>query len=359
MVSVMSNPKRSEDGRTKNPDFSILIAEDKPAKPFAGPFGAALPIKNRHMLASANDAEIVEVLRQISGKLAVGELVANGNFIHCKRHGTGEILDELSVLSFIRILDEVAPQRLGYGLYFLVGFFNNVHARFFGTVQDRICRVQRKQHVGLFASRRTFNRIVRPEELLLVCPNQMITGRLLHGVFTCLRIAAGNSQYVPVCVVDLHGVAAVVVARPASLLAEQGVLRDALCGAMPVLELPRTQQLVNILCSQALEIFLHDLELLECDIQKLVVSHVANRHPAAILVHELLQTIQALLGIDVVRVDVAGHDLVAIDLVVLQWLVNFLLSAVDLLVGYDDAFGFAVVDIFTGSLRGEAALGER
>src|ERR1700735_2630116 len=117
----MSNLNRSEDGRTENPDFSILIAEDKPAKPFTVLFGAALPVENRHMLASANNAEIVDVFRQISGKLTVGELVANRNLIHGKRHGTGEILDELSVLAFIRILDEVAPQRLGYGLYLFVG----------------------------------------------------------------------------------------------------------------------------------------------------------------------------------------------------------------------------------------------
>jgi hypothetical protein len=67
------------------------------------------------MLASADNAKIVEVFRQISGKLAVSELVANRDLIHGKRHRSGEIPGELSVLAFIRIPDEITPQRLGYG----------------------------------------------------------------------------------------------------------------------------------------------------------------------------------------------------------------------------------------------------
>src|SRR5512134_1717293 len=98
---------------------------------------------------------------------------------------------------------------------------------------------------------------------LLVFPDQVIAGRLLHGVFTGFRVAARNRQHVPVRVVHLHGVAPVVVARPTGLLAEQRVLRDALRSAMAVLQFPRTQQLVNILRRQILEVFLHDLELLE------------------------------------------------------------------------------------------------
>ena len=55
------------------------------------------------MLAAADDAEIFEFIGQISGKLAVGELMADRNLIHGTRHGTGEILDELSVLAFVRM----------------------------------------------------------------------------------------------------------------------------------------------------------------------------------------------------------------------------------------------------------------
>src|SRR5487761_2488826 len=45
----------------------------------------------------------------------------------------------------------------------------------------------------------------------VVC-NQVIAGRLLHGVFAGLWIATRNGQHVPVLVVHVHGVAAVVVA---------------------------------------------------------------------------------------------------------------------------------------------------
>ena len=39
-------------------------------------------------------------------------------------------------------------------------------------------------------------------------------------------IAAGDGQHVPVLVVQLHGITAVVVTRPAGFLAEQGVMQD-------------------------------------------------------------------------------------------------------------------------------------
>src|ERR1700726_3102696 len=98
--------------------------------------------------------------------------------------------------------------------------------------------------------------------LWLVVRDQVIAGRLLHGVFAAFRIASRNGQHVPVLVVQLHDIAAVVVARPARLLAEQRVLRDALRGPVTVLQFPCAQELVNVLRGQALEILLHDSELL-------------------------------------------------------------------------------------------------
>src|SRR5687768_10408882 len=105
----------SEDGCTEDPDLSILIAEDQPAKPFALFLGASLPVKNRHMLAPADDAERVDFLRQTSRELAIRELVARNNLIHGKRQGTGEVLREVAVIAFVRILDEIAPQGIGHG----------------------------------------------------------------------------------------------------------------------------------------------------------------------------------------------------------------------------------------------------
>src|SRR5687768_15090495 len=65
---------------------------------------------------------------------------------------------------------------------------------------------------------------------MLLLVHQVVARRLLHGVVTGLRIPARNREHVPVRVVHLHGVAPVVVARPAGLLAEQRVLRDTLGG---------------------------------------------------------------------------------------------------------------------------------
>src|SRR5688572_26985765 len=196
-------------------------------------------------------------------------------------------------------------------------------------------------------------------DMLGLVPDQVIARRLLHGVFAGLRIAARNRQDVPVRVVHLHGIPPVVVTRPARLLAEQRVLRDALGSAVTMLQFPRAQQLMDVLRGEALEVFLHDLELLEADVQQLLVGHVADGHAAAILVHQLLQTLQALLGIDVVRVDVARHDRIAVDPVMLHRLEDLRLAAADLLVGDHDAFGLAVVDVLAGGLRRETAFGER
>ena len=118
--------------------LSILIAEDQPAKPFARLLGAALPVKNRHMLAPADDAEGVDVLGQASRQLAVGELVAGHHLIHGKRQGTGEVPREFPVLAFVRILDEVAPQGIGDGENLLVGLFDDVHARLSASGRDRL-----------------------------------------------------------------------------------------------------------------------------------------------------------------------------------------------------------------------------
>ena len=105
------------------------MTEDKPAKPFALLLGAPLPVKNRHVFAPADDAERIDVFGQASRKFTVCELVARHDLIHGKRQGTGEIPCELSVFAFVRMPDEVAPQRVGNGSDRLIGVFNDVHAR--------------------------------------------------------------------------------------------------------------------------------------------------------------------------------------------------------------------------------------
>ena len=65
--------------------------------------------------------------------------MAGRNLIHGERQGTGEILDELSVLAFVGMLDEIAPQGIGYGAYLLVGLFNNIHASGPDFVHEATC----------------------------------------------------------------------------------------------------------------------------------------------------------------------------------------------------------------------------
>src|SRR5512144_3220871 len=115
MASLMSNPAaRSEEGRRKNPNLAIFVAEDEPAEPFARLLGAPLPVKNRHVFAAADDAEIVGLFGQVPGEFAVCELVIHHDLIHGERQGLGEPLDELSVLAFVGALEELAPQGIGY-----------------------------------------------------------------------------------------------------------------------------------------------------------------------------------------------------------------------------------------------------
>jgi hypothetical protein len=119
----------SEDGRTENLDRSVFITKDKPAKPLARFLGAPLPVKHRHVFTPTDNAEKVYVSRQIPGQLAVCELVAGLDLIHGARQIAGKILDEIAVFAFVRIFHKVAPKEIGYGLYFLIRFFNNIHAR--------------------------------------------------------------------------------------------------------------------------------------------------------------------------------------------------------------------------------------
>src|SRR3954469_10632970 len=92
-----------ENRSAKNPDLPIFIAEDQSAQPFAGLFPAPLPVKNRHMLAPADDAERVDLVRQIPRQLTVCELVAGDHLIHGARHGIGKVSDEFSVLAVVRV----------------------------------------------------------------------------------------------------------------------------------------------------------------------------------------------------------------------------------------------------------------
>src|SRR5690606_38767679 len=61
-------------------------------------------------------------------ELAVRELMAHHHLVHRERQGPGEMLDELPVLAFVRMLEQIAPQWIGYGPDLLVGLVDDVHA---------------------------------------------------------------------------------------------------------------------------------------------------------------------------------------------------------------------------------------
>src|SRR5690242_14558517 len=83
--------------------------------------------------------------------------------------------------------------------------------------------------------------------LWLVVLDQVIARRLLHRVFPGFRIATRDGEHVPVLVVHLHHVSPVVVTRPTRLLPKERVVSDALRSAVPMLQLPRAQELVYVL----------------------------------------------------------------------------------------------------------------
>src|SRR5688572_30732612 len=142
----------------------------------------------------------------------------------------------------------MAREKLRANSPYLPSFEDLTRSRHSGLA---MARISSSVFSVMFTEEIGFMGIATPGMLVLV-PDQVIARRLLHGVFACLRIAARNRQHVPVRVVHLHGVAAVVVAGPAGLLAEQRVLRDALGGAVAMLQFPRAEQLVDVLGGQAL-----------------------------------------------------------------------------------------------------------
>ena len=83
------------------------------------------------MLAATDDSEIVSVFGQAPRELAVRELVIHDDFIHRERQRFRESLDELTVLAFVRELEEIAPQRIADGSYLLIALFDDVQAEIF------------------------------------------------------------------------------------------------------------------------------------------------------------------------------------------------------------------------------------
>jgi hypothetical protein len=54
-------------------------------------------------------------------------LLADFNFIQAKQQVIGKVQNELGVLSFIRILDQVIPKAKSDLFKFFIGLVNNIH----------------------------------------------------------------------------------------------------------------------------------------------------------------------------------------------------------------------------------------
>ena len=85
------------------------------------------------MLAPANDAEILGVLRQASRELAVRELMIHDDLIHGQGKGPRKALDELPVLAFVGMPEKIPPQGVGHGPDLLVRSLDDVQAESFSA----------------------------------------------------------------------------------------------------------------------------------------------------------------------------------------------------------------------------------
>ena len=63
--------------------------------------------------------------------------------------------------------------------------------------------------------------------------------------------------------------------------------------------------------------------------------------------------------IDIVRIDIAGNDFIAVDFVMLQRLIDLFLKLIDPLIRYNNSLSLAVVDVAARCLSGETPFGKR
>ena len=96
-------------------------------------------------------------------------------------------------------------------------------------------------------------------------------------------------------------IGAVVVTGPTRLLAEQRMPCDGFRRHDSVVQLPRAQQLVQVLCTELLCISLQVVEELQRAVEQRLARHVEHAVAADVFVHQLLQPLQALQRGDEIR----------------------------------------------------------
>ena len=127
-------------------------------------------------------------------------------------------------------------------------------------------------------------------------------------------------------------------------------------GAVP--QFPGTLQLMQVFGADVVEVLLQGFQQVHAPQQQRLVGHVVVADAPGILIHDLLQALQAVDRQDVARGDGAPDNLVAPDLVVLQRLVYRGFEIIVLLVGNPDVILAVVADEPDRGLRRQPAFGE-
>ena len=136
-------------------------------------------------------------------------------------------------------------------------------------------------------------------------------------------------------------------------------MRHGLGGQNPVLQFPRSLQLVQVLGPEVVEVLLEHVQQLQPAREQRLVGHVVRADATNVLVHDLLETLQTMKWQEVARGNGAGHDLVATHFVVFHWLEDFLFQI--LVLGFANLRPFLtqVLHVLDRRLRGDAAFGKR
>src|SRR5574340_829201 len=142
--------------------------------------------------------------------------------------------------------------------------------------------------------------------------------QLAHVPFTGLRVVLRRGESMPRGIVYLRIIAAIIVTRPSGFLPVQRVPEHGLGSPDPVVEFPRSLELMEVLGTDMVEILLQHVQKLQAPVEHRFAGHIKGADAADVLIHDLLQPLQALKRRDVARRHAPGDDLVPAHFVVFQ-----------------------------------------
>ena len=132
-----------------------------------------------------------------------------------------------------------------------------------------------------------------------------------HGEFVFFGVIDRVDEYLaPLVLVELAEIRPVVVAGPARLFAVQLVARVGLGDLHPVDVFPAAHQLVEVARSQLVQVLLEQLEQIQGDVEGDGAARVLGAPAGHVLVHDLVETEDGVLGGDIVGVDLFHRQVV-------------------------------------------------